>query len=380
MTSLPDKSTEKVEAFVARWQGQEGGQERANYSLFLTELCDVLELPHPDPAGATRELNDYAFERVVTHHRDDGDAIGRIDLYRRNSFVLEAKQSRWKGGGKAITGQSDLFTPKDPESVTSERGKAGARRARDVLMINAKRQAEEYARALPPSHGWPPFILVCDVGHCIEIYADFTRQGKNYTQFGVGNDPRYSKSKIFDPFPFPSPGNLLKAQIRSVAEELDAFRKQRQKEYPSLTLTQMYNVLEKLRRRDAGGQVKSRHDDQELEFSAEEERVRDEGLILILKELHDKLDHLVFQAYEWPYTLSGEEILTKLVTLNHLPAAEERRGHVRWLRPDYQIPPQAVIPGRSRGADCGYVRRACGCPRSYKRSRFGRQIPQDEKS
>jgi hypothetical protein len=30
MTSLPDKSTEKVEAFVARWQGQEGGQERAN--------------------------------------------------------------------------------------------------------------------------------------------------------------------------------------------------------------------------------------------------------------------------------------------------------------------------------------------------------------
>ena len=93
MTSLPDKSTEKVEAFVARWQGQEGGQERANYSLFLTELCDVLELPHPDPAGATRELNDYAFERVVTHHRDDGDAIGRIDLYRRNSFVLEAKQS-----------------------------------------------------------------------------------------------------------------------------------------------------------------------------------------------------------------------------------------------------------------------------------------------
>ena len=50
-------------------------------------------------------------------------------------------------------------------------------------MLNAKRQAEEYARALPPSHGWPPFILVCDVGHCIEVYADFTGQGKNYTQF-----------------------------------------------------------------------------------------------------------------------------------------------------------------------------------------------------
>src|ERR1700728_2408003 len=59
MTSPPDKSSEKAEAFVARWQGQEGGQERANYTLFLTELCDVLDLPHADPAGATRERNHY---------------------------------------------------------------------------------------------------------------------------------------------------------------------------------------------------------------------------------------------------------------------------------------------------------------------------------
>jgi hypothetical protein len=45
MTSPLDKSSEKVVAFIARWQGQEGGQERANYSLFLTERCDVLGLP-----------------------------------------------------------------------------------------------------------------------------------------------------------------------------------------------------------------------------------------------------------------------------------------------------------------------------------------------
>ena len=50
-------------------------------------------------------------------------------------------------------------------------------------MLNARRQAEDYASALPPAHGWPPFMLVCDVGHCIEVYADFTGQGKNYTQF-----------------------------------------------------------------------------------------------------------------------------------------------------------------------------------------------------
>ena len=40
-----------VEAFIARWQGQEGGQERANYGLFLTELCGLLDLPQPDPAS-----------------------------------------------------------------------------------------------------------------------------------------------------------------------------------------------------------------------------------------------------------------------------------------------------------------------------------------
>lgn len=50
-------------------------------------------------------------------------------------------------------------------------------------MMNARRQAEEYAKALPQSHGWPPFILVCDVGHCVEVYADFSGQGKNYAQF-----------------------------------------------------------------------------------------------------------------------------------------------------------------------------------------------------
>jgi hypothetical protein len=141
---------------------------------------------------------------------------------------------------------------------------------------------------------------------------------------GVGNDPRYSKSKVFDPFPFPSPGDLLKAQIRTIAEELDSFRKERQKEHPDLTLTQMYNVLEKLKANEA--------------LTPAEEAIKDKGLILILKELHEKLDRLVFEAYGWPQTLTDEEILEKLVALNHERAAEEKRGHVRWLRPDYQIP------------------------------------------
>ena len=159
--------------------GREGGQERANYVSFLNELIALLELPPPDPADATHENNDYVFERAVRKHKDEGDSHGRIDLYKKNSFVLEAKQSRLKGV-KKVAGQNDLFTAEIPED---SRGRRGADRAWDVLMLNAKRQAEEYARALPTSHGWPPFILVCDVGHCIEVYADFSGQGKNYTQF-----------------------------------------------------------------------------------------------------------------------------------------------------------------------------------------------------
>ena len=141
---------------------------------------------------------------------------------------------------------------------------------------------------------------------------------------GVGNDPRYSKSRIFDPFPFPSCGELLIGQIRTVAEELDAFRKQRQSEHPAITLTQMYNELEKLRTN--------------AKLDADEEHTKKDALILILRELHDKLDGLVFEAYGWPQTLADEEIMVRLVALNLERAAEERRGHVRWLRPIYQVP------------------------------------------
>jgi hypothetical protein len=45
-------SPAQIDTFIVRWQGREGGQERANYALFPTELCDVLGVPRPDPAAA----------------------------------------------------------------------------------------------------------------------------------------------------------------------------------------------------------------------------------------------------------------------------------------------------------------------------------------
>ncbi|MBB5754047.1 class I SAM-dependent DNA methyltransferase [Prosthecomicrobium pneumaticum] len=169
-----------IEHFISRWSGREGGQERANYALFLSELCTVIGVPPPDPAGHASELNAYVFERAVTFREPDGStAKGRIDLYKRGAFVLEAKQSRQGEGPKAAeAGQQDRPGVEEP----APQGRRESRRW-DVLMMNARRQAEDYAKALPAAEGWPPFLIVCDVGHCLELYADFSGQGKNYAQF-----------------------------------------------------------------------------------------------------------------------------------------------------------------------------------------------------
>lgn len=174
------EASRTIDEFIDRW-AKSSGAERANFQLFTAELCDLIGVAHPDPATEETALNDYTFERTVTFRQADGaTSAGRIDLYKKNCFVMEAKQSREKGRPKALAlaGQPDLFVPDQ-----KPRGQRSAGRAWDQLMINARRQAEDYARALPASHGWPPFVLVCDVGHCIEVYADFSGQGKNYAQF-----------------------------------------------------------------------------------------------------------------------------------------------------------------------------------------------------
>ncbi len=63
------------------------------------------------------------------------------------------------------------------------RGRRAVLAGWDVLMLNARSQAENYVRLLPKSHEPPPFVIVCDVGHCFEVYANFRRDGKAYDQF-----------------------------------------------------------------------------------------------------------------------------------------------------------------------------------------------------
>jgi hypothetical protein len=67
---------------------------------------------------------------------------------------------------------------------------------------------------------------------------------------GVGNDPRYNKSRCFDPFPFPDCTEKQKDKIRYLAEELDAHRNRAQRTH-GLGLTDIYNVVEKVRAGEA---------------------------------------------------------------------------------------------------------------------------------
>src|SRR5665213_749838 len=72
-----------VEDFIARWTTGAGGAERANYQMFLCDLCDVIGVPRPDPAGVDPARNDYVFERAVRPRMSESStAPRRIDLYR----------------------------------------------------------------------------------------------------------------------------------------------------------------------------------------------------------------------------------------------------------------------------------------------------------
>jgi group II intron reverse transcriptase/maturase len=156
-----------LDAFISRWQDADGC-ELANYQLFITDLCQLLGVPAPDPARDDTRDNAYVFERRVTfRHGDGSESTGRIDCYKRSAYVLEAKKVRLGVGSKVF----------------------------DDAMQRARGQAEGYARALPAEEGRPPFLIVIDVGRVIELYADFTRSGATYTPFP---DPRSHRIRLAD--------------------------------------------------------------------------------------------------------------------------------------------------------------------------------------
>jgi hypothetical protein len=136
--------------------------------------------------------------------------------------------------------------------------------------------------------------------------------------------PTWTNTTCFWPFPFPVCTIAQRKKIRRFAETLDSHRKERQSKHPDLTLTGMYNVLEKLRK--------------ETPLSDKERVIHGQGLVSVLRDIHDELDQAVFEAYGWSPDLTDEQILENLVALNAVRAADEERGIIQWLRPEFQNP------------------------------------------
>ena len=141
---------------------------------------------------------------------------------------------------------------------------------------------------------------------------------------GVGNDPVYSKTDTFEPFPFPDATDAQRETIRQLGERLDAHRWRVQAEHPTLTLTGLYNALDAVR--------------EGREMSKKERTDYERGQVAILRETHDALDAAVADAYGWPVGLTDQQVLVRLVALNAERQAEEAAGHVRYLRPAFQAP------------------------------------------
>ena len=170
---MPEKTS--IKDFIKRWDPS-GGAELANYQMFLSELCDLLEVPRPDPTVPEDEKNHYVFEKSVPKYDAQGrvQSSGRIDLYKQGCFVLETKQGVEKEMG-------DTFLKLSTKRKTGH----GVRGSGlwSTSMIAAKAQAENYTRGLPASQGRPPFVIVVDVGHCIELYSEFSCTGGAYVPF-----------------------------------------------------------------------------------------------------------------------------------------------------------------------------------------------------
>lgn len=174
----------EAEQFIAHWRDT-GGSELANTQSFINGLCRLIDVAPPNGSRADDVHNDYVFERRVFQDNGDGTtSFGRIDAYKCGAFILEAKQGSDADRAAAQRGEDDfdLFGQTAIARMkrgTARRGTPGWAKA----MVQAKGQAERYAKALPVDHGWPPFLLVTDIGYCIEVYADFTGTGKAYAQF-----------------------------------------------------------------------------------------------------------------------------------------------------------------------------------------------------
>ena len=159
MTSVPPEpaplapdTVRRLRELAVRWTDV-GAAERANYQLYLIELCSAIGVEGPRPAavgGRVAEGIAYQFEfPVQTTTRDGTVSTNFIDLYKSGCFALEAKD--------AVDGSSTAR-----------------------LLTKAFGQVANYAKDLSER---PPYIIVLDVGKSMIIWD---RWSGSYGGFHLG--------------------------------------------------------------------------------------------------------------------------------------------------------------------------------------------------
>lgn len=146
----------------------------ATAQSFAIELTELLGVARPNVSDKDGDFLDYRFEWPVTLTHTGRKRNGRIDLYNKGHFVLEAKQ--FVSAETKDKNTLEMFLEKGAPKQSGH-GKRGTPKFDDTMM-KARNQADNYARAVAKEDGWPPFLMIVDVGHVIELYADFSGQGQ----------------------------------------------------------------------------------------------------------------------------------------------------------------------------------------------------------
>ncbi len=134
----------------------------------------------PAPTTDNPAQDAYVLERAVQFNDGPQKSTGRIDLYKRGCFVLETKQG--------------IDTPDQQQKLDrAELGLAAEKRRKGHAVRNsakwaemmqaARQQALGYVRALPPDEPRLLFVLVADVGYCLDVYSNFAGVGDSFAPF-----------------------------------------------------------------------------------------------------------------------------------------------------------------------------------------------------
>jgi len=210
--------TGDVQSFIESWKGNSAGENATAQQHFLA-LCDALKVPQPTPQE--QQALTYRFEMPVEVLVRQGQrpSTERIDVYKKGHFIWENKQGS------------------DEDSRRQGHGRRGSK-SWQTAMRQAFRQARRYAVNLPSDA--PPFLVICDVGHHIEIWNDFSGTGKHYSdrpsRLFAYDDLEDLKTQDYLRRVITDPGSLNPAAYqdevtRQVAEKLADLAKGMEKSY-----------------------------------------------------------------------------------------------------------------------------------------------------